>query len=139
MKPIVFLDTDVILDILLERDGFAPALLILQMSADEDLTACTSSLTMVDIVRVLTEQVPNAMLSTLQQMLSIIEILPVDGEQFETATLLSGHCFEANLQAACAVRYNCTHIATRRPNAYRISAGELSSWHLPAIVTPEQL
>lgn len=139
MKPIVFLDTDVILDILLERDGFAPALQILQMSVDEDLTACTSSLTMTEIARVLATQVPNAMISTLQQLLSILEILPVGGEEFETATLLSGRNFEANLQAACAVRYNCTHIATRRSNAYRIGPGDAPSWHLPTIVTPEQL
>ena len=47
----VFLDTNIILDLLLERDGYEDSAIIFQMQDEEQLKICVSLLTMVNVCR----------------------------------------------------------------------------------------
>ena len=48
----VFLDTNIILDLLLERDGFQDSATIFQMQEDGKIRLCVSFLTMVNVAYV---------------------------------------------------------------------------------------
>ena len=139
MKPRVFFDTDVILDVLLKRDGFSPILEILQKGVDMEIETCTSILTMSSISSFIQKQSIKSTTPILNQIMSLMEILEMDENQFRDAVELSGPSIEAKLQIVCAVRSKCTHIVTRRSSLYRIGKDDYYYWNLPAIVSPEQL
>lgn len=139
MKPRVFFDEDVILDILLKRDGFSPAMEILQKGVDMEIEVCTSFLTMSKIAAFLQQHTIKSATPVLDQLLSLFEIMPMDEYQFRDALTLSGPDIEIKLQIVCAVRAKCSHIVTRRPQAYRIGKDSNYYWNLPIIATPEQL
>ena len=56
MIPRLFLDTNVLLDVLLERPGYEAVLDILQLGSDGKVALCTSYLSMADIAYVLRKE-----------------------------------------------------------------------------------
>lgn len=138
MIPRLFLDTNILLDILLERPGYEPALDILQLSADKEATLCTSYLSMANIAYVLRKEYSGGiLLPTLKQISSLVEILPMDNTQLQKAILLSGPDFEDILQAVCADSSGCRIILTHNIKHFAIHRGLAGDWIQPEVLTPE--
>ena len=138
MKPRIFMDTNVLLDVLLERPGYGPVLEILQRGADGKVSLCVSFLTMANIAYVLRKDQNGLILSpTLKQISVLTKVLPMDQAQLQRALLLSGPDFEDILQAVCAESGRCSAIITRNPKDFQIQKGLCPDWHSPEILTPE--
>lgn len=142
MKPKVFLDTNILLDLLLERPGFEDAAEILQAGEDGRIELYCSFLTMANVAFILRKNTTPARLApTLMQIKSLIRVLPMDAGQLDDACWIAGRDFEDALQAVCAHAAGCTHIVTRNVADYRFSASngravDLSTY--PAVCTPEE-
>lgn len=138
MKLRLFLDTNVLLDILLERTGYEPMLDILQMGSEGRASLCTSYLSMANIAYVLRKEYRGGvLLPTLKQISSLVEVLPMDNAQLQKAILLSGPDFEDILQAVCAAAAGCQVIVTHNTKHFAIHRGLTDGWTLPEILTPE--
>lgn len=138
MKPRLFLDTNVLLDVLLERPGYEPVLEILQQGADGKASLCVSYLTMANIAYVLRKDPGGLILSpTLKQISLLTEVLPMDHAQLQRALLLAGPDFEDILQAVCAESGHCKVIITHNPKDFRIRKGLCPDWVTPTVLTPE--
>ena len=99
MKPRIYFDTNIMLDLLLERPGYAAAARILQMQEDGDCSVCMSPLSIADIAYVLRKTVPTSLIvPTLKQISSIVDIVPMDDAQLQQAIMLNGPDFEDLLQ-----------------------------------------
>ena len=99
----LFLDTNILLDVLLERPGYQEVLDIMQMGSDGQVSLHTSFLSMASIAYLLRKDLRGGMLQpTLKQISSLVEVLPMDNDQLQKAILLNGPDFEDILQAVCA-------------------------------------
>ena len=134
----VFLDTNIILDILLERGDYRSALEILQLGDDGKIQLCTSYLSMANIAYILRKDFSHSdKVITLKQLSSIMTVLPMDGTQFNTALLLDGPDLEDIFQAQCAVSCGCNVIITHNPKDFKITSSLLIEWACPKVMTPE--
>ena len=138
MMEKLFLDTNVVLDILLERGNYSSALEILQMGDDGKVELCVSYLSMANIAYILRKDYSySSRVITLKQLSSILTILPMDKEQFEVSLFLDGPDMEDIFQAQCAVDAGCDVIITHNPKDYHITSGILKYWTCPRVMTPE--
>lgn len=138
MMSRLFLDTNVLLDILLERPGYEAALDILQLGSDGKATLCTSYLSMANIAYVLRKEYHSGLLlPTLKQISSLVTVLPMDNAQLQKAILLSGSDFEDTLQAVCAVSSGCRIILTHNIKHFTIHHSLAADWVQPEVLTPE--
>lgn len=138
MKPRLFLDTNVLLDVLLERPGYGAVLEIMQRGADGKATLCVSYLSMANIAYVLRKDQNGLILSpTLKQISALTEVLPMDQAQLQRALLLAGPDFEDVLQAVCAESGQCSAIITRNPKDFQIRKWLCPDWVTPTVLTPE--
>lgn len=138
MKQRLFLDTNVLLDILLERPGYLDMLDILQLGSEGKVSLYASYLSMANIAYVLRKDVNGSVLfPTLKQLSSLIGILPMDNEQLQKALLLTGPDFEDILQAVCAEAAGCQVVITHNVRDFAIRQGLSPSWTPPEIQTPE--
>lgn len=139
MKPRIYFDTNIMLDLLLERPGYAAAARILQLQEDGDCSVCMSPLSIADIAYVLRKTVPASLIvPTLKQISSIVDIVPMDDAQLQQAIMLNGPDFEDLLQFTCAVSNGCSAIITHNPRDFRISRGLSNLSAIPKIQTPEE-
>ena len=139
MKPKVFFDTNIMLDLIQERPGYQYAARILQRQEDGEITVCISILSMANIAYVLRRTIPqNLLVPTLKQISSIVEVIPMDDTQLQKALLMDGPDFEDIMQAACAASNGCQVILTHNPRDFKIRKGLCDSLSLPMIMTPEE-
>lgn len=138
MIPHLFLDTNILLDLLLERTGYQASSLILQAGSDGKVSLHTSVLSMANIAYILRKTLSQDVLApTLLQLSLLVKVLPMDGEQFNKAVLLAGPDFEDILQAVCAVSGGCDTLITHNPKHFNILPGLMQDWVLPRILAPE--
>jgi len=139
MMERLFLDTNIVLDILLERGVFQSALEILQMGEDGKAELCISYLSMANIAYILRKDYSyTSRVITLKQLSSILTILPMDKQQFDASLFLDGPDMEDIFQAQCAVAAGCNVIITHNPKDYNITSGILKDWVCPNVMTPEE-
>jgi len=116
----VFLDTNIILDLLLERDGFEASADILQMREDGWISLFASILTMANIAFVYRKTVGPAFIAPNMKYISaLIEVLPMGPDCLQKAIDLDGKDFEDAMQAACAAEGGCDCIITRNVKDYK--------------------
>ena len=124
MKPKVFFDTNIMLDLIQERPGYQYAARLLQRQEDGEITVCISILSMANIAYVLRRTIPqNLLVPTMKQISSIVEVIPMDDTQLQKALLMDGHDFEDIMQAACAASNGCQVILTHNPRDFKIRKG----------------
>ena len=137
MKSRLFLDTNILLDILLERPGYQSALGILQAGCDGKYSLHTSVLSMANMAYVLRKTLsPGVLTPVLMQIALLVDVLPMDAAQFRKAILLSGPDFEDILQIVCAVSGGCDTLVTKNPRHFSIQCGLLPGWTPPRILVP---
>lgn len=129
----VFLDTNIILDLLLERDGFEDSLELFSRQEEGGLHLCTSILSMANIAYVYRKTVGSHLVSpNLKYLSALVEVLPMDGEMLQEAIFAEGKDFEDNLQLACARKAGCGCFVTRNTKDFPASSKAMT------ICTPDQ-
>ena len=138
MKPRVFFDTNIMLDLIQERPGYEACARILQRQEDGDLEVFLSVLSVANIAYVLRKTVPSFLvIPTLKQISSVVHIVPMDDSQLQQSLLMDGPDFEDILQLSCAIANDCTVLLTHNPRDFHIRKGLAAASPLPKVLTPE--
>ena len=139
MRPRVFFDTNIILDLIQERPGFDAVARILQKQENGDIQVCLSVLSMANVAYVLRKTLPHSLIvPTLKQISSVMEVIPMDDSQFQQALMLSGPDFEDIMQLTCAIAGGCQVIITHNPRDFHVGKGLAEEFKMPEIFTPEE-
>ena len=119
----VLIDTNVVLDILLERSEWVEdAERIWQASRDGRLTSHVSASSITDVYyisRGLTN--PENARNIVRRCLDELRVVAVASDELETAYAFGGSDFEDDLQVACAVAVSLDAIVTRDPEGFPLS------------------
>jgi len=119
----VFLDTNIILDILLEREGYEDCVEWFSQQDQGNLHLCTSVLSMANIAYVYRKTVgPEMIFPNIKYLSALLEILPMDGDMLQDALLMKGKDFEDNLQYVCAKKAACDRFITRNIKDFHLSS-----------------
>lgn len=133
----VFLDTNILLDLLLERDGFEASADLFDLCEKKSFSLSVSVLTMINAAFVYKKTVgQNLAIVNLKYLSSLLEVLPMNNEMLQTALLMSSKDFEDTFQAVCAREGQCDCIVTRNPKDFNIKKGLTKKPALPKIYTP---
>ncbi len=139
MRPRVFFDTNIILDLIQERPGYDAIARILQKQENGDIQVCLSVLSMANVAYVLRKTLPHSLIvPTLKQISSVMEVIPMDDSQFQQALMLSGPDFEDIMQLTCAIAGGCQEIITHNPRDFHVGKGLAEEFKMPEIFTPEE-
>ena len=129
----VLLDTNILLDVLLDRAPWVTESSAIWGACDDgQLTGSIPASTLTDIFYIARRavDVPTARIAV-GLCLSAFEINSVDRRTLEQATLLPGNDFEDNVQIACALIAELDAIVTRNP-------GDFAAASIP-VLTPAEL
>ncbi len=120
----VFLDTNIILDLLLERDGYEASAHLFQLQDEGRLELCVSVLTMVNVAYVYKKFVgQDAMIPNLKYLSLLVKILPMDSDTIQHSLYLDGKDYEDILQYTCAIQNSCDALITRNEKDFKIREG----------------
>ena len=114
-------DTNVVLDLVLARQPFAPASATLTGLAESGAVECMISahaLTTIHYV-LRRQQSASATRQTLHSILRVFGIAAVDATVIQEALQMDGADFEDCVTAAAAHHAGCTMIVTRDPHGFR--------------------
>lgn len=113
----ILLDTNIILDALMNRVPWAKSAqeIMLAIAEDDDIEACITSSAFTDIYYILKKYLKDkAQTKTaLLNLLTVIKVLDVTGKDCEDAFKLPMPDYEDALQAYCAHRHRVDNIITR--------------------------
>lgn len=129
----VLLDTNIVLDVLLDRAPFVNDSSAIWDACDSDiLVGFLPASTLTDIFYIARRATDLARARVAVGLcLAAFEIAPVDRQTLEEATSLPGNDFEDNVQIACAIRAGADAIVTRNHDDFA---------HAPILVlTPAEL
>ena len=120
----VLLDTNVLLDVLLERPQFSSEADAIWQAAEEgSITAYVTSTTLTDIFYLARKQISRERAwEAVHLCLEAFELLAVDQKTVALAVSLLGKDFEDNLQVACASIANLDAIITRDKVGFSFSS-----------------
>lgn len=118
----VFLDTNVILDWLFQRDESGAAKTIMHWGASGRINAVTSILSMANIAYLARKgRTRTQLYEIMEYIASIIQTLPMDNKQLIAAIAQPVNDFEDMLQYQCAVAGGCDFIVTRNTKDFQFS------------------
>lgn len=121
MKRAVFIDTDIILDVLAKREPFYQAAAILFSDVERgELKACVSSLTFANLFYILRKELsaPKAV-EALKKLRQLVTVLPVDDKIVAHALDGGFTDFEDALQYHTALSKGIPCLITRNVRDYR--------------------
>lgn len=129
MKPIVFVDTDVILDLLARREPFFTAAARLFSLAEKSaVLICVSSLAYANLFYILhKERTSSTATSILKKLSRLVTILPVDGETVTLALEDGFTDFEDALQYRTALKKGVACLITRNIRNFKRAKIEVCS------------
>lgn len=118
-----FLDTNVVLDFILNREGFAKEVAILfDLGEREKIELSLSSLSMNNIDYVVSKIASKKKSrEIIIKLLSLVTILPVERSTIEKAAMCDFKDFEDAIQNYCAEEGGLRHIITRNVKNYKKS------------------
>ena len=118
----LFIDTNVVLDFLMERAGYREAACIIDLSTENDYELVVSVLSMSNIAYVLRKVLRGENLyDALEQLSAFFKVASVTSEDFMGALELKSRDFEDALQYFCAKSYHCDRIVTRNEKDFYFS------------------
>lgn len=111
----VFLDTNVVIDFMGEREGFfEDAAAIFAMIEDKKINASASALTIVNCAYILEKAFnSNIMLDKVEALCQMLDITPIDRSQLVSAVRLRPYDYEDAVQYLSALPYHPDVIITR--------------------------
>ncbi|MCL2034228.1 MAG: putative toxin-antitoxin system toxin component, PIN family [Oscillospiraceae bacterium] len=116
----VFVDTNVILDVLLQNDGFwKDSLKIFQLAELKQIRACVSASSMTDIFYVAKKKLTvQTARKAIEKMLGLFEVIGVNGDDLRGALTLPIEDMEDSLQAWCAKKAKADTLITRDTDGF---------------------
>ena len=133
-----FLDTNILLDLLLEREGYELCARIFQLKDDGTIELCASVLTMINVAYVYRKTVgQSSAVGNLKYISALLDVLPMDNDTIQQALYLEGKDFEDILQYICAAQNHCDCVITRNSKDFKIKPGLKHLPVLPPVYTPE--
>lgn len=116
----VFLDTNVMLDVLLHRDSFVhDSALVLDMGFKEKIALYATPLSFATCLFVARKALGyNNALEALRILARHVTVVTMDASQLQDALYAVAPDFEDMLQYKAAVAANCTHIVTRNEHHF---------------------
>jgi predicted nucleic acid-binding protein len=117
----VFIDSDIILDVLAKREPFyKPAALLLSLIEIGKIDGYTSPIVFSTVHYVLRKRVSKkTTIDSLKYLKSLIQILPLDKRAIELALDSEFNDFEDAIQYFCAEQNNINYIITRNKIDYK--------------------
>jgi len=111
----IFIDTNVILDVLLQREGFwQDSLRVLQLAELGNVKAYVSASSMTDIFYVVKKKLSmDAARQAIEGLLKLFDVVGVDAADLTGALMVPIDDFEDALQAYCAGKMNAEVIISR--------------------------
>lgn len=111
----VFLDTNVVVDFMGEREGFFDdAAAIFSMIDDKEITASASALTIVNCAYILKKAFSSdVMLEKVEALCQMLNVTPIDRTQLMNAVHLKPYDYEDAVQYLSAMPYRPDVIITR--------------------------
>ena len=119
----IFIDTNVLIDLLCEREGYEQAGHILALSDNPQCVLYTSVLSIANLAYILRK----ALYQSLNKLSNRLNISPMTQESFERALLLEASDFEDALQYYSALQADCEVIVTRNKKDFKFSEITVSS------------
>jgi len=121
MSTRVFLDTDIVLDLLLGREPFFAAAADLFLAVqDGRIDGCLSPLAFSNLFYILRQQVSAAdAVRALRKLKLLVRVLPIDEEVVDLALASSFTDFEDALQYYTALAHDVSALVTRNKRDYR--------------------
>lgn len=121
MKPSLFVDTDIVLDLLARREPFYDAAAhLFSLAETGTISLAVSSLTFANLFYILRKQVSalhvHEVLRTFKQL---VTVLPVDNAIIEQALQANFTDFEDAIQYFSALTAGCSALLTRNGRHYR--------------------
>ena len=120
----IFLDTNVVLDYFLEREGF-------YFDAQRLFAACEagrvegyiSAITVNNVCYIARKlKSDTTAMIAVRGLLDIFKVVPVDGKLLRLAADFHDRDYEDDIQLQSAIVSGCSHLFTRDPNHFRTSA-----------------
>ena len=128
----IFIDTNVIIDVLIQRDGYLSSARVLALAKSEDATLFVSVLTMANLAYILRKSLRgNDFYAEMKKLSSLLNIADTTHGHFLSALELQAKDFEDALQYYCAVSNECDTIVTRNKKDFTFSSIN--------VLTPEEL
>lgn len=124
MKKRIFVDTNILLDVLLEREGvYCDALKIWANAEEGNVEACIAAISLNNVHYVLRKlKSETTAMIAVKILLQIFKVVPVDAEILRRAIDFHDRDFEDDIQLQCALKAKCSQLFTRNPNHYDHSA-----------------
>lgn len=124
----IFIDTNVLIDLLCEREGYEQAGHILALSDNPQYALYTSVLSIANLAYILRKALKGkALYQSLNKLSNRLNISPMTQESFERALLLEASGFEDALQYYSALQADCEVIVTRNKKDFKFSEITVSS------------
>ena len=124
MKKRIFVDTNILLDVLLERAGYYyDALKIWANAENGNVEACIAAISLNNIHYVMRKlKSETTAMIAVKILLRIFKVIPVDADILGLAVDFHDKDFEDDIQLQCALKAKCSQLFTRNPNHYDHSA-----------------
>ena len=124
MKKRIFVDTNILLDVLLEREGYYyDALKIWANAENGNVEACIAAISLNNIHYVMRKlKSETTAMIAVKILLRIYKVIPVDADILGLAVDFHDKDFEDDIQLQCALKAKCSQLFTRNPNHYDHSA-----------------
>lgn len=128
----IFIDTNIIIDVLMKREGYLSSAKVLALAKNEDESLFVSVLTMANIAYILRKTLKGDRFYKEMAVLSdLLSVVDVTKEYFLFALELQAKDFEDALQYYCAISNMCDVLVTRNKKDFCFSSME--------VMTPEEL
>jgi predicted nucleic acid-binding protein len=124
-KHKVYIDSDIILDLLLEREGFYEyAALIFENSEKGNIYVFTSSISIANISYIIRKEIKNSkkVKEYIKNLIEFIHILSVEESTIQEALETDFLDFEDSIQYITAVQNQMDYILTRNKKDYKTSS-----------------
>lgn len=114
LPPKLFLDTNVLLDFLLRRDGWESVAQLIDLSIRQEVRCCCSYQSIAEIAYIVRKSSDaDVVRRIIKELMSWCEILSPTSQDIDTAIKLNHPDFEDILQILCAEMKDCDVIVTR--------------------------
>jgi predicted nucleic acid-binding protein len=128
----IFIDTNVIIDILMQRDGYLSSARVLALAKNEDTTLFVSVLTMANLAYILRKSLKgDSFYAEMRKLSCLVNVADTTNNHFLSALDLQAKDFEDALQYYCAISNECDIIVTRNKKDFAFSS--------ISVLTPEEL
>lgn len=118
----IFLDTNILIDVMLKRDDYVSAAKVLALSSDPRYTLYVSVLTMANIVYILRKEWKGDRLyDMLARLSAVLNICSITESDYSQAMILRAKDFEDALQYYSALSAQCDVIVTRNTKDFYFS------------------